>query len=92
MEKTRRSKFTLHGKIAKALQAAAFFAQPYQSWERGTNEHTTGLVRQYSPKKTGFATITQRDRRRARKSSRTVKRGRLWQMVGQKIFINERGF
>lgn len=61
MEKTRRREFTLHGKIAKSLQAADFFAKPYHSWERGTNEHTNGLVRQYFPKKTGFATITQGD-------------------------------
>ena len=31
------------------------------SWERGTNENTNGLVRQYFPKKTNFATITHGD-------------------------------
>ena len=56
--------FTLHGKIAKSLQAATFFAKPYHSWERGTNENTNGLVRQYFPKKTDFAIITQGDVRR----------------------------
>ncbi len=56
--------FTLHQKIGKSLQAATFFAKPYHSWERGTNENTNGLVRQYFPKKTDFATITQADVRR----------------------------
>jgi IS30 family transposase len=56
--------FTLHQKIGKSLQADTFFAKPYHSWERGTNENTNGLVRQYFPKKTNFATITQGDVRR----------------------------
>jgi len=37
-----------------------FFANPYHSWERGTNENTNGLLRQFFPKKSSFATITQR--------------------------------
>jgi len=36
----------------------SFFANPYHSWERGTNENTNGLVRDYFPKKTDFAMIT----------------------------------
>ena len=46
--------FTLHQKIGKSLQADTFFAKPYHSWERGTNENINGLVRQYFPKKTDF--------------------------------------
>lgn len=56
--------FTLHQKIGKSLAADTFFAKPYHSWERGTNENTNGLVRQYFPKKTNFATVTQADVRR----------------------------
>ena len=41
--------------FARALEA--FFAQPYHSWERGLNEHTNGLVRQYFPKATDSWTL-----------------------------------
>ncbi len=44
--------FAEHEKIAKALQAKFYFAHPYSSWERGLNENTNGLIRQYFPKKT----------------------------------------
>ena len=36
-----------------------FFANPYHSWERGTNENTNGLLRQFFPKKSSFVNITQ---------------------------------
>jgi len=36
-----------------------YFATPYHSWERGANENTNGLIRQYIPKQTDFDTITE---------------------------------
>lgn len=53
--------FAMHQKIAHKLNANFFFAQPYHSWERGLNENTNGLVRQYFPKKIPFDILTQRD-------------------------------
>lgn len=47
-----------HQEITKALRTDVFFAHPYHSWERGTNENTNGLIRWYLPKKTDFATIS----------------------------------
>lgn len=52
--------FAQHEKIAKALGAKFYFAHPYASWERGLNENTNGLIRQYFPKQHDFTTITQR--------------------------------
>ena len=47
-----------HEQIARALSLKIYFAHPYHSWERGTNENTNGLIRWYLPKKTDFATIS----------------------------------
>jgi transposase, IS30 family len=53
--------FCDHQLIAAGLQARIYFAHPYASWERGLNENTNGLVRQYFPKKYQFARITDKD-------------------------------
>lgn len=51
--------FSGHKEIAKSLNAKCYFARPYHSWERGLNEHTNGLLREFIPKKTDFRTLTQ---------------------------------
>lgn len=51
--------FAQHEIIAQMLEAQFFFAKPYHSWERGLNEHTNGLVRQYLPKGTRFSDLSQ---------------------------------
>jgi len=56
--------FSWHQKIAKALNAKFYFAHPFASWERGLNENTNGLIRQYFPKKHDFKTITQQQIKR----------------------------
>jgi IS30 family transposase len=53
--------FARHQEIATALRADFYFAHPYSSWERGLNENTNGLIRQYFPKKHDFTTITEKD-------------------------------
>ena len=53
--------FAQHEAIPKALNADFYFAHPYASWERGLNENTNGLIRQYFPKSCDFTTITQKD-------------------------------
>lgn len=49
--------FCGHQKIGKTLKLDTFFARPYHSWERGLNEHTNGLIRQFFPKDTNFKTV-----------------------------------
>ena len=53
--------FAGHEEIAKKLKADFYFAHPYASWERGTNENTNGLIRQYFPKNRDFTTITKKE-------------------------------
>jgi len=50
--------FAQHESVAKALNAKFFFANPYHAWERGLNENTNGLVRQYFPKQCDFTKLT----------------------------------
>jgi IS30 family transposase len=50
--------FSQHEALSNKLKADVFFAKPYHSWERGLNENTNGLVRQYFPKKIPFDNIS----------------------------------
>jgi len=53
--------FADHERISQALGIKIFFAHPYSSWERGLNENSNGLIRQYWPKGTSFENITERE-------------------------------
>jgi len=53
--------FAYHERVSTELQADFYFAHPYHSWERGLNEHTNGLIRQYLPKKTDFKQVSKED-------------------------------
>ena len=53
--------FARHREIDDALNFTSYFAEPYASWQRGTNENTNGLVRQYLPKSRPFNTVTDKE-------------------------------
>lgn len=53
--------FAYHEQIAAALDASVYFADPYSSWQRGLNENTNGLLRQWWPKSTDFKLISHKE-------------------------------
>ena len=56
--------FARHEEIASVAGIDVFFARPYHSWERGTNEHTNGLIRRLHPKQSSFAEIGEEELKR----------------------------
>jgi IS30 family transposase len=52
--------FSNHKNISKTLDCDYYFCHPYSSWERGLNEYTNGLIRQYIPKGTSFKSVTKK--------------------------------
>jgi transposase, IS30 family len=53
------TEFHSYAKVEEATGVPWYFATPHHSWERGTNENTNGLIRQYLPKRTSMAHVTQ---------------------------------
>lgn len=52
------SEFAYHERISQELETDFYFAHPYSSWERGLNENTNGLIRQYLRKGCDFSSVT----------------------------------
>src|SRR3569833_4414702 len=53
------TEFQSYKKIEAKLGAPVYFANPHHAWERGTNENTNGLIRQYLPKRSNLSSLTQ---------------------------------
>ena len=53
------TEFHHYQRIEARTTALFYFARPYHSWERGTNENANGLIRQYLPKGTSMAALSQ---------------------------------
>jgi IS30 family transposase len=64
-----------------------YFAYPYHSWERGSNENFNGLLRQYFPKGSNFATVTQKDVDRAVRELNHRPRKRLNYLTPYEVFV-----
>lgn len=71
------SEMSEYERIEQTTGLDVYFANPYHSWERGTNENTNGLLRFYFPKKRSFATLTQAELDLAVKEINTRPRKRL---------------
>ena len=52
---------SLHVLVDEALGMLTYFADPYSSWQRGSNENRNGRIRRYLPKGTGFGDLAQED-------------------------------
>lgn len=80
------SEMSNYEQIEKQSQLQVYFAQPYHSWERGTNENTNGLLRFYFPKKMGFAHLTQEQLDVAVQQLNTRPRKRLGYKTPEQMF------
>ena len=81
--------FAWHEEIAKFLEAEFYFSHPYSSWERGVNENTNGLIRQYFPKPMKFATITARDTKLAEDKLNNRPRKTLVYQTPNEVYFKE---
>jgi IS30 family transposase len=82
--------FCEHEAIAVALQTRIYFAHPYASWERGLNENTNGLVRQYFPKKYDFSQITEVELQRVEELLNNRPRKTLGYRTPNEVFFKQR--
>ena len=75
-------------RIERTTGATVYYANPYHSWERGTNENTNGLLRYFFPKKSSFAALTQEDIDQAVRLLNTRPRKRLgWRSPAQMLKV-----
>ncbi len=75
----------------RALEARTavpcYFATPHHAWERGTNENTNGLIRQYLPKHTSMEHVTQRDCQRIADTLNRRPRKRLGFRTPEEVYV-----
>lgn len=84
------TEFANHQAIASGLRADFYFAHAYASWERGLNENTNGLVRQYFPKKSDFSKINDSDVQRAMDRSNNRPRKTLGYKTPHQLFFKQK--
>ena len=75
--------------VEKQLNVRFYFANPYHSWERGTNENTNGLIRQYLPKGTSMENLTQQQCNAIAHKLNTRPRKRLGFKTPEECYHNE---
>ena len=80
--------FAGHAAIDQALGSTAYFADPYSSWQRGSNENLNGLIRQYIPKSRPLATVTDAELANIERLLNNRPRKRLGYKTPHEIFTN----
>ena len=81
--------FADHATIAKNLKCKIYFADPFSSYQRGTNENTNGLIRQYFPKGSDFNFYSEKDVKRAMNRLNNRPRKRLDYFTPEEKFKKE---
>ena len=79
--------FALHEETAETLETDFYFAHPYASYERGLNENTNSLIRQYFPKDRDFRTITDEELIMATKKLNNRPRKTLGYLTPNEVFF-----
>jgi hypothetical protein len=82
--------FADHEGMAADLETRIYFAHPYASWERGLNENTNGLIRQYFPKHRDLTTVTEREIEQAMDKLNHRPRKSLGFRTPHEVFFNTR--
>ena len=78
--------FADHATIDKALGSASYFADPYSSWQRGSNENLNGLIRQYIPKSRPLSTVSDAELAKIESLLNNRPRKRLGYKTPQEVF------
>jgi IS30 family transposase len=81
--------FANHASIDKALGSTTYFADPYSSWQRGSNENLNGLIRQYIPKSRPLSTVTDNELEKIERLLNTRPRKRLGYKTPIEIFTSQ---
>lgn len=81
------SEFSDHERLERFSGIPVYFAYPYHSWERGTNENTNGLLRQFFPKKMMLGTLRQKDVERVVDLINHRPRKRLGYLTPHEVFV-----
>jgi len=82
--------FAGHEGMASDLETRIYFAHPYASWERGLNENTNGLIRQYFPKDRDLTTVTKHEIEKAMDKLNHRPRKSLGYRTPYEVFFNTR--
>ena len=82
--------FAEHWRLTDKLGAEVYFARPYASWQRGLNENTNGLPRQFFPKGTDFSRISRHQVARAEKLINERPRKSLGYRTPSEVFHKKR--
>ncbi len=80
--------FAKHKELARTLNGKVYFAHPYHSWERGLNENTNGLLRQYLPKNKSFADLTDKELAKIVNKLNNRPRKSLGYRTPREVFLN----